>query len=125
MAPQVAAGGWDAEAEEAEGGFGEDGGGHPDGGLDEHGLEGVGKDRTCEQAEVRGAERASDLDELPFADLGDLGADEAGVADPGGQGEREDEVGHGGAEEGDDSDGEQDAGQGEKGVAQIDGEDGV
>ncbi len=118
-------GGLDAEAEEAEGGFGEDGGGHADGGLDENGLQGVGQDGAREQAEVRGAERTGYLDEFSLADLRDLGADEAGVADPGRQGEREDEVRHGGAEKGDDGDGEQDAGQGEKGIAEIDGENGV
>lgn len=118
-------GGLDAEAEEAEGGFGEDGGGHTDGGLDEDGLQGVGQDGAGEQAEVRGAEGAGCLDEFAFADCGDLRPDEAGVADPGRQGERKDEVRHGGTEEGDDGDGEQDARQGEKSIAEINGEDGI
>lgn len=110
----------DAKAEEAERGFGKNGGGHAHGGLDEHGLQGVGQDRAREQAKVGGAERAGGLDELAFAHGGDLRADQARVADPGGQGQREDEVGHGGAEEGDHGYGEQDPGQGQEGVAKID-----
>jgi hypothetical protein len=120
-------GGWglDAEAEEAEGGFGEDGGGHAYGGLDQEGLEDVGQDVMEHEAEVAGAEGAGGLDELPLFDGEHLGADEAGVVDPAGEGKGEDEVQQAGAEEGDYGDGEEDSWQGEEGVAEVDVDDGV
>jgi hypothetical protein len=86
-------GGLDAEAQEAEGGFGEDGCGHADGGLDEQGLEDVGEDVAEHEVEVGGAHGAGGLDVFALLDGEDLGADEAGVVDPAGEGEREDEVG--------------------------------
>ncbi len=118
--------GWrDAEAEEAEGGFGEDGSGHADGGLDDEGLDDVGEDVACEEAEVGAAEGAARIDEFALFDGHDLGSDEAGVADPGGDGEGDDDIAEAGSEEGDEADGEEDAGEGEKGVADVDVEDGV
>ncbi len=113
------------EAEEAEGGFGEHGGGHSDGCLYEEWLDDVGQDVAEQQAGVGGTERARGLEELALFQGHDLGADEAGVVYPTGEGEREDEVQQTGAEEGDDRDGEQDSGQGEEGVCEVDVDDGV
>ena len=118
-------GGLDAESEEAEGGFGEDGCGHTDGCLDEKGLEDVGKDVAEHEVEVGCAEGAGGLDILALFDAEDLSSDEAGVVDPTGESEGEDEVGERGAEEGDDGDGEKDSGEGEKGVPEVDVDDGV
>ena len=118
-------GGLDAEAEEAEGGFGEDGGGHADGGLDEKGLEDVGQDVAAHEVEVGGTEGAGGLDVFALFDGEDLGADEAGVVDPAGEGKGEDEIEEAGPEEGDQGDGEQDSGEGEEGVGEVEIDDGV
>ena len=110
----------DAEAEKAEGGFGEHGSCHADGGLDEQGLHNVGEDVAEEQAGVVGAERAGGLDELALFHGHDLGADEAGVVDPAGKREGENEVDEAGPEECDEGYGEEDARKGEEGVGEID-----
>ncbi len=103
-------GGLDAEAEKAEGGFGKDGGSHADGGLDDEGLDNVGEDMAEHEVEVSGTEGAGGLDELALLDGEYLGADEAGVVDPTGEGEGEDEVQEAGAEEGDQGYGQENAG---------------
>ena len=118
-------GGLHAEAEEAEGGFGEDGCGHAYGGLHDEGLEDVGEDVAEQEAEVGGAEGAGGLHEFALFDGHDLGSDEACVADPAGDGEREDEIAEAGAEEGDEGDGEKDSGEREEGVGDVDVDDGV
>ncbi len=112
-------GGLHAEAEEAERGFGEDGAGHADGGLHEHGLDDVGQDVVEHQAEIACAERARGLHEFALLHGHDLAADEARVVDPAGERERDDEVDEAGAEEGDDRDREQDSGQSEEGVGEV------
>ena len=63
---------------------------------------------------------AGGLDVFALLDGEDLGADEAGVVDPAGEGEREDEVGEAGAEEGYDGYGEEDSGEREEGVGEVD-----
>ena len=75
--------------------------------------------------EVGGAEGAGGLDVLALLDGEDLGADEAGVVDPAGESESEDEIREAGAEEGHDHDGKQDSGKGEEGVREIDVDEGV
>ncbi len=114
-----------SEAEEAESCFGEDGGGHSYGGLDDERLKDVGEDVAAEQAEVGGSQGAGGFDELKTAGGHDLGADEAGVGDPSGESEGKDEVEKAGSEEGDEGDCEQDAGEREEGVGEVDVEDGV
>ena len=118
-------GGWDAKAEEAEGGLSEDGAGHADCGLHDEWLHGVGKHVEGQKPEVGGAEGASGFDELAVAEGEDLRAHEASVVDPAGDGEGKDDVAKAAAEEGDKGDGEQDAGQGEEGVGDVDVEDEV
>ncbi len=114
-----------AEAEEAEGGFGEDGSGHANGGLHEEGLEDVREDMAEHEVEVGCAEGAGGLNVLALFDAEDLSADEACVVDPSGKGEGKDEVGEGGPQEGDDGDGEKDSGKGEEGVSEVDVDYGV
>jgi hypothetical protein len=118
-------GGLDAEAEEAQGGFGKHGGGHSYGGLYDERLHDVGQDVVQHEAEVVSAERTGGLDELALLHGDDLRADEAGVVDPTGEREREDEVEEVGAEEGYEGDGEEDAGHREEGVGDIDVDEGV
>ena len=101
--------GWDAETQEAHGGFGEDGGGHADGGLHDYGLHDVGQDVAGEDSEVSGSEGARGFHVFALAGGEDLGADEAGVADPASDDQGEDEVPEAGAEEGDEGDGQQDS----------------
>ena len=115
----------DSEAKEAEGGFGEDGSGEADGGLHDDGLNDVGQDVDAEKAEIGCAESAGGLDELLLLDGEDLGADQAGVADPSGEGKSEDEVGKSRAEEGDEGDGDENAWESEERVGDVDVEDDV
>ena len=113
-------GGLDAKSEEAQGGFGEDGSCHTDGGLDEKGLDDVGQDVAEQEADVRGSERASGLDEFAFLHGHDLRTNEASVVDPSSKGEGEDEIRDARAEEGDYGDGKKDSGQGKEGVGEVD-----
>ncbi len=115
----------DAEAEEAEGGFGEYGACHADGGLHEQGLNDVGKNVAEHEVEVGGSEGAGGLNVFTLFDCHDLSSNEAGVVDPTGEGESEDEIDEAGAEEGDEGDGEKYSGEGEEGVGEIDVDDGV
>ena len=115
----------DAESEETEGSFGEDRAGHADRGLHDERLDDIGQNVAQEEAEVRSAERAGGFDELALSHGENLRADQAGVADPPGDGECENQVSDARAHEGDERDREQDAGQGEEGVGDVNVEDGV
>jgi hypothetical protein len=80
---------------------------------------------TGQDADVGGAEGPGGFDELALTDGHHLGADQAGVADPSGDREGEDEVEEAGAEECDEGDGDEDSGQREEGVRDVDVEDDV
>ena len=116
-------GGWDAEAEEGERGFGEDDSAHADGGLDEQRLHHVGQDVAEEDARAAGSEGAGGFHVFALFDGEDLRADEARVAGPASDCEGEDEVLEAGAEEGGEGDGEQYAGEGQERIHSEDGED--
>ncbi len=70
-------------------------------------------------------ERARGFDEFALARRQYLGADQAGVADPSADRERQDQVEYPGAEKGDEGDGQQDAGKGKEGVHDHDVDDAV
>ena len=78
-----------------------------------------------EDAETGSAEGAGGVDVFAVADGHDLGSDEAGVAGPSANGERENEIGEAGTEKGGKGNGEEDAGQRLKGVHEKCGESGV
>ena len=61
--------------------------------------------------EIGGSHGAGGLDEFFFADGQDLGADQARVAHPAGNREGENQVGHAGAEEGDQRNGDENSGE--------------
>ena len=114
-----------AKPEKAQRGFGEHGAGHADGGLHDERLQKIGQDVSCDEAQVGGAERACGFDKLTLSQGENLGADEARIPDPAGEGEGKDEIDEAGTEKRDEGDGQQDAGKGEKGVGEIDVDDGV
>src|ERR1035437_8066915 len=95
----------DAESEKTHGGFGEDGSGHADRGLDDDRLNDVGQNVADDDAQVAGTESAGGFNEFAFTGGEDLSADQARVADPSAQGEREHEIEDAGTAEGDEGDG--------------------
>ena len=118
-------GGWYAKPEKAQGGLGEHGSGHADSSLHDERLQQVGQDVPCDEAQIGGAESAGSFDKLTLPQGEHLGTDEARIVDPAGDREGEDEIDETGTEKRDEGDGKQDAGKGEKGVGEIDVDDGV
>src|SRR6185312_5854586 len=114
-----------AEAEEAESRFGEDGGRHSYGSLHDDGLQDVGENVAEHKAEVSGSQRAGGLDEFTLLHRHDLRSHQAGVAHPAGDGEGEDEVLKSWAKEGNDGNRQQNPGECEEGVGDVDVDDGV
>src|SRR5208282_5327721 len=116
------AGGWrgDAEAEEAHGGFGENGSGHADSRLHDDGLNDVGQDVARNNVEIASAESASGFDKFALADREHLRTDQAGVADPASERQSEHQIEDAGTAEGDEGDGDENAGEGKKGIHQHD-----
>ena len=80
---------------------------------------------ATEDAQVAGTESTGGFDELALLDGHDLSANQTRVAYPAGDGEGQNQVEEAGAEEGDEGDGEQDAGQSKEGVDQIEVDGGV
>src|SRR5438270_12647437 len=100
-----------AEAEETHGGFGEDGSGHADGRLHHDRLNNIRQDVPDNDAQVAGPQSAGGLDEFAFARGEDLSSNEARIADPSTERERENHIDNAGPTEGDKSDGQQNAGE--------------
>ena len=65
---------------------------------------------------VAGAEGAGSFDEFSLAHSQNLRADQAGIADPASEGQREDQVEDARSEKGDEGDGQQDSGERHEGV---------
>ena len=100
-----------AEAEKAERGFGKNGSGHADGGLDHDRLNDIRQNMARDDAQIGGSHGARGLDKFTFADGQYLGPNQARVAHPAGNREGENQVGHAGAEECDQGNGDEDSGQ--------------
>ena len=113
-------GGRHAQAEEAHGGFGEDGSSHADRGLDDHGLNNVRQNVADDDAQVARSESARGLDEFAFAGGEDLSADQARVAHPSTEREREYKIEDARAAECDEGNGQQDTRKRQEGVHQHD-----
>lgn len=99
------------ESEKAHGGFSKDGASHPDCGLHDYRLNDVGKNVAREDTPVGGAESARGFDELALLDGQHLGADQAGVADPSADAERDDQIEDARAEKGHEGDGDENSGK--------------
>src|SRR6185312_1349868 len=109
-------GGRNAEAEKAHCGFGENGSGHSDGGLHDDGLDDVGKNVHQNDAGIACAEGAGGFHEFPFARGQHLRPDEAGIANPASEGERENQIENTRAAEGDECDGDENRWERHEGV---------
>src|SRR5580692_5037681 len=109
-----------AKSEKTHGGFGENGSGHADGSLHDNWLNNVGENMADDDAEIASPQSAGGFDKFAFARREDLSADQAGVADPASQRERENKIEDAGAAEGDEGDGEKDSREREKRVHQDD-----
>src|ERR1700722_16197321 len=96
-----------AESQKTHGGFGEDRSRHADRRLHDHGLNNVWQNVADDDAQIAGSEGAGGLHEFAFARSKDLSADEARVADPTSEREREDQIEDAGTSEGDKSNGKQ------------------
>ena len=99
------------QAEKAECGFRQNGSSHADGGLHHDGLNNVRQNVARDDAQIGCSHSTGGLDEFTFAHGQNLGADESCVAYPAGNREGENQVGHAGAEEGDQGDGDQNSGE--------------
>ena len=111
---------WHAESEKAHGGFGEDGSGHADRSLHDHWLNNVRQNVADDDAQVARAQGAGGFDKFAFARGEDLSANQARVADPSSERERENQIEDAGAAEGDEGNGEKDSGEREERVHQDD-----
>src|SRR5260370_20997211 len=80
------------QPEETHGGFGKHSAGHADGGLHDDGLNDVGKNMSCNDTPVAGAERPRGFEELPFLDRQNLRAHQTRVAYPPADAQRQNEA---------------------------------
>src|SRR5258708_39575 len=81
-----------AEAKEAHGRFGQDGSGHADRGLYDHGLNNVWQNVADDDAKIAGPESAGSFDEFTLAGGENLAADQASIAYPSSERERENQI---------------------------------
>src|SRR5215471_19227891 len=109
-----------AEAEKAHGGFGKDCACHSDGGLHNHWLNDIWQDVAHDNAQVAGAECAGCFDKFAFAGGEHLAADQARVANPSAEREREHQVEDAGTAKGNERDRQQNSRERHKRVHQHD-----
>ena len=95
------------QTEKAHGGFGENGARHANRSLHDHGLNDVGKNMADDHAQIACAKGSRSFDKFPFACGEDLRADQAGVAHPSSERERQNQIENPRATKGNKGDGEQ------------------
>src|SRR5580700_8037940 len=89
-----------AESEKAHSGFGEDGSGHANRRLHNHRLNNIWQNVADDDAQIAGAQGAGGFDKFALARGQYLASNQAGIADPSSEGERENKIKDAGAAEG-------------------------
>ena len=95
------------QTEKAHGSFGENGARHSNRSLHDHGLNNVGKNMADDHAQIACTKGSRSFDKFPFACGEDLRADQAGVAHPSSERERQDKIENPWPTEGNEGDSEQ------------------
>ena len=109
-----------AEAKKTHGRFGEDGAGHADRGLHDYRLNDIGKNVANDDAQIAGAESARGFNEFAFPRGQNLSANQARVAHPSAERERDHKIEDAGAAECDEGDGNQNSRERKKRIHQDD-----
>ena len=120
MAPQVAVGGWTPRPRKLRVASARTAAAMPTAACTMSGCKMLGRMWLEKETEVGGADRTRGLHELSLFHGHDLGAHQARVADPAGDGECKDEVDEAGSHESNERDGKENARERKEGVGDVD-----
>lgn len=114
-----------AEAEKAQSGFGQNGSGHPQRRLNDERLNDVRQNMDRDQPRRARAQGPRCLDEIQLLHFENLATHQPGITDPADGTQGQNEIGHARTEKRDQSDGQQNAGKGQKRIEEKTGDDAV